>query len=261
MKLQIGSGMALLTIKDVSKNFDGLAVLRDCQLEVRDSEIVGIIGPNGAGKTTLFNIICGFVHPTKGNVLFRGEEITNLKPYQIAQKGIGRTFQMSTLFNRSTVFNNVLTGFHTRYGNKSVRDFVRPSSSRQVEDRLRVKASEILDFTGLSSQKDKLAENLSTGNQKLLAISVALAMEPKLLLLDEPVTTLSQDKVDKVMTLIRRIKESGTTVVIIEHNMRAIMDHCDRIAVLAYGSKIFEGSPVEVRESKEVAEAYLGEMD
>ncbi len=250
----------LLEVKKLEKHFGGVTVFSQLDLSVFESEILGIIGPNGAGKTTLFNIIAGFFPPTSGQVIFSGEEITGLKANQVARKGIGRTFQASTLFNQFTVFENVFNASHMNYEQPSWKAPLHTKAVREEERAIREKAMEILNFTGLASQKDKLAENLSSGYQKLLAISIALATNPKLLLLDEPVTTLSPRMVETVMKLVTRVRDAGTTVIVIEHNMKAIMDFCDRIVVLAYGNKIAEGPPREISENTEVVEAYLGAM-
>jgi branched-chain amino acid transport system ATP-binding protein len=164
------------------------------------------------------------------------------------------------VFSEFTVFQNVFTAFHTSYHHSPWKSTLNIEAVHEEEETIREKAMEILNFTGLASQKDKLAKNLSSGNQKLLAISIAFATNPKLLLLDEPVTTLSPQMVKRVMELVAKVRRAGTTVIIIEHNMKAIMDYCDRIVVLAYGKKIAEGLPQEIRENKEVIEAYLGVM-
>jgi ABC-type branched-subunit amino acid transport system ATPase component len=252
--------MALLEVKELSKYFGGLAAISQLDLDVFDSEILGIIGPNGAGKTTLLNIIAGFFPPTGGKVIFNGEDITGLRADQIARKGIGRTFQLPTLFMESTVFDNVFAAFHMHYREPGWKAFLHTPSVAKEEAIARQNTMQILDFMGLASQKDKLAGNLSSGYQKALTINIAFATNPKLLLLDEPVTTLSLDKVEMVMNLVTRVRDAGTAVVIVEHNMKAIMDYCDRIVVLAYGKKIAEGSPQEIRENREVIEAYLGAM-
>ena len=252
--------MALLELRGVTKYFGGLAAISNLDLDVAQGEILGLIGPNGAGKTTLFNVINGFYAPTTGKVVFEGKDITGLRPDQIAQRGIGRSFQASTLFMKSTVFNNVFTAFHMSHKQQAWKALLNTPSVREEERIIRQKAMEILDFMGLASQKDKLAAELSSGYQKALAISIAFATNPKLLLLDEAVTTLSPDKVEMIMKLVTKVRGAGTTVVVIEHNMKAIMDYCDRIVVLAYGRKIAEGLPQEIRENKEVVEAYLGAM-
>ena len=252
--------MKVLEVRNLRKHFGGVAALHNVDLEVFESEFLGLIGPNGAGKTTLLNIIAGFLPPTSGKVMFRGEELTGLRADQMARKGIGRTFQASTLFRQFTVFENVFNAFHIQYRQPLWKAFLHTRAIREEERAIRQKAMEILNFTGLASQKDKFAGNLSSGYQKMLAISIALATNPKLLLLDEPVTTLSQNMVEMVMGLVTKVRDAGTTVIIVEHNVKAIMDYCDRIVVLAYGKKIAEGSPQEIRENREVAEAYLGVM-
>ena len=250
--------MALLEIRGIVKQFGGLTALNDLDLDVFDSEIVGIIGPNGAGKTTLFNVITGFLPPTSGKIIFQGKDITGLRPDQVAQEGIGRAFQDLALCLQSTAFDNVFTAFHKRYKTGLWSAFFHTRAVREEEKYFGQRTLELMEFMGLLPHKDKLATNLSSGYQKALSISVAFATRPKLLLLDEPVTTLSPDRVEMIMELVTKVRDTGTTVIIIEHNMKAIMDYCDRIVVLAYGKKIAEGLPQEIRENKDVIEAYLG---
>lgn len=250
--------MPILEIKKLSKYFGGVAAVDNLDVNFHEAKITGIIGPNGAGKTTLFNLITGFYQPNSGKVIFKGEDITGLKPHEITQKGIVRTFQTTTLLMRSTVLENVLTAFHLHYKTAIWKAFLHTRSSRNEERATRQRALEVVEFLGLASHKDKLAQNLSSGLQKLLAIAIGYATSPKLLLLDEPVTTLSPDKVEMVMKVISNVRNAGTTILIIEHNMKAIMDYCDTITVLAYGKKLVEGSAKEVAENNEVIESYLG---
>jgi len=248
----------ILQIEEITKKFGGLIAVDKVSFNVTESEILGIIGPNGAGKSTLFNVIGGYFLPTGGKVIFDGRDITGLKANEIANLGISRTFQGSTAFKKISVLENVFTGYHMRYKTSMWRRLLRIPSALKEEEMLRQKATEILEFIGLASQRDKLAEELSSGYLKLLIIGIALATQPKLILLDEPVTTLSPDKTERVMELITRVRNLGTTVLIIEHNMKAIMDYCDRIVVLAYGKKLAEGLPQEIKENKDVIESYLG---
>lgn len=252
--------MAILEVRSLSKYFSGLIALDQLNLDIAKTEIVGLIGPNGSGKSTLFNLIGGFYQPSKGEVKFSGRDITNFKPHKIARLGIGRTFQAYNLFMKATVFDNVLTAFHMHYKQPEWKSFLHTPSTRKEEGDFKQKVMEILEFTSVTTEKDKQAEYLSSGYKKTLGIAIALATNPELLLLDEPVTTLSQKRVKMIMELIDKIRRAGTTVVIIEHNMRVIMDYCDRIIVLAYGRKLAEGLPGEIKENKDVIEAYLGAM-
>ncbi len=251
----------ILQVENLTKHFGGLLALNKVNLHVDNSEILGLIGPNGAGKSTLFNVISGYFPPTSGKVIFDGRDITGLKAHQIANLGISRTFQASATFKKISVLGNVFTGYHMSYKTSIWKRILRSPSALKEEEELKQKAMEILEFVGLSAQRDKLAGELSSGYLRLLAIGIALAANPKLMLLDEPVTTLSPDKVEMVMELITRVRQLGTTVVIIEHNMKAIMDYCDRIVVLGYGKKLAEGLPHEIAENKEVIESYLGVTD
>ncbi len=251
--------MPILETKKLKKYFGGLAALSGVDLEINRGEIVGLIGPNGAGKTTLFNVVTGYYRSTSGQVIFDGEDITALRPDDIAKKGLVRTFQAGDIFKAHTVTENLIIAHYLQTGNGIWSYALNSRSSWETEERVLQRSMEIMEFTGLLPYKDKLAEELSSGFQKALTISIALATAPKLLLLDEPVTTLAQSRVEMIMELVTRVREGGTTVILIEHNMRVIMDHCDRIIVLAYGKKIFEGLPQEIRENKEVIEAYLGE--
>lgn len=248
----------ILRVEEVTKRFGGQKVLDRVNLNVAESELLGLIGPNGAGKTTLFNVISGFYRPDSGKIIFDGRDITGLKPFQITNLGMRRSFQGATTFKRLSVFDNVYTSFHTCYKTKLWERFLRFPGALKEERIFKEKTMEILEYVGLAPHKDKLAGGLSSGLLRLLAIAVTLTTSPKLLLLDEPVTTLSPSKVEMVMDLIIKIKRSGTTVLIIEHNMRAIMNYCDRIVVLGYGKKLAEGCAQEIRDNPLVIESYLG---
>lgn len=250
--------MALLETKSLTKYFGGLAAINELDMEVFDSEILGLIGPNGAGKTTLFNLISSFFPPTKGEVSFKGELISGLKPHEVAQMGIGRTFQQSTLFMGSSVLDNVFTGFHMNYKTGPLSQFLHMPKAREEARVIKAKALEILKYMGLAPLKDELAQNLPHGHQRILSICVALAAKPELLLLDEPVTGMNPGETEQTIDLIRQLRDMGITIVVVEHDMKAVMSLCDRIVVLNYGKKIIEGPPEEIRENREVIEAYLG---
>jgi len=244
----------LFEINNVSRHFGGLVALEDLSFGVNAGEIVGLIGPNGAGKSTLFNVITGFFPPTKGRIIYKGKDISGLKPHQIAHRGIVRTFQLTVLFPQFSVMENVLLGSHM-----SSRVWgALFSRSRIPEPEVR-RASDILEFTGLAHLKDSKAGELPHGHQRMLAVAVALGAEPELLLLDEPVTGMNLDEIRAMTNLIRALQSTrGITMVVVEHNVKTVMDLCQRIIVINFGRKIAEGSPDEVRRNEDVIEAYLG---
>jgi len=224
--------MPLLEARNLSKHFGGLAAVNDLDLTVETGEIVGLIGPNGAGKTTCFNLLSGFLRPTSGSVMFAGEDITGRRPLQ-----------------------NVLLGLHlhSRMGLRQVLFSRRIFPSDEV-----ALSRQALEFTGLAAHADQLARNLPHGYQRVLGIAMALAARPRLLLLDEPVTGMNLSESAQVMSLIKKIRDGGTTILLVEHNMKAVMGTCDRIVVLNFGRKLAEGTPAAVSTSAEVIEAYLG---
>jgi branched-chain amino acid transport system ATP-binding protein len=247
--------MALLEARDLTRYFGGLAAVSQFDLTVDTGEIVGLIGPNGAGKTTCFNLLSGFLPPTAGTVTFNGANITGLAPHHIVQRGLIRTFQLTVLFQDMTVLENVLMGLHlhSRRGLGRLlfagRRFPRAEVSR---------AQEVLEFTGLASHADQLAKNLPHGHQRVLGIAMALAARPRLLLLDEPVTGMNHEESQRVMDLVRTIRDQGVTVLLVEHNMKAVMGTCERIVVLNFGQKLAEGTPATVSANPDVITAYLG---
>jgi branched-chain amino acid transport system ATP-binding protein len=252
--------MVLLEIHNITKIFGGLIALRDVSFNVNQSEIVGLIGPNGAGKSTLFNIISGFHRPDKGKILFKDEQINGLEIDRIARMGIGRIFQEPTLFMQESVFENVLSGFHRHYREAVWKALLHTPAANREEKIKRDKAMEILDFMELNVLRDELAANLPHGRQRVLAIAIALASKPDLLLLDEPVTGMNPSETSTMIEKIRQIRERGITVLIVEHDMRAVMSLCDRIVVLNLGVKLVEGTPDRIKNDERVIEAYLGKQ-
>jgi branched-chain amino acid transport system ATP-binding protein len=251
--------MALLEVRGLTKNFGGLAAVSGLDFDVNEGEILGIIGPNGAGKSTVFNLICGSIPPTSGRLTFQGRDITGLPPHQIAKRGITRMFQGNALFPNFTVITNVLAAFHlnTNLGAFGFL-FGSPSANRR-EKILYSKAMEILEFVDLADEAERIASSQPHGNQRHLCLAIALAAEPKLLLLDEPVTGMNDEEVTGMLAMIRTLREKrGITCIIVEHNMKAVMGLCDRIVTICYGKKIAQGSPQEISVNPAVIEAYLG---
>ena len=248
----------LLEIQKVTKDFGGLRAINELDLDVCQGEILGVIGPNGAGKTTLFSVISGFLQPTGGRVMFRGEDITGLKPHAIAQKGIVRTFQLMTLWADFSVMNNIQLALHMKSGLGFFGALLNTPPARRKERQVDKRAMEILRFVGMDHLKDQVARTLSHGYQRTLSLAIGMASGPPLLLLDEPVTALSPERVNNILDLVKQLREQGSTVMIIEHNMRAIFDVCDRIIVINYGNKIAEGAPSQIKDDPVVTSAYLG---
>jgi branched-chain amino acid transport system ATP-binding protein len=247
----------LLEIIELTKYFGGLAAVEHFNMSVDEGEIVGLIGPNGAGKTTVFNLVTGVLKPTKGKVIFNEREITGQKPHVIAELGIGRAFQLNPLFAGFTVFQNVFASFHLRPKSSLLDAFFNTATYRRNEAYISEQSLEILQLLGLERVKDELAKNLPHGHQKLLGIARALAVKPKVLLLDEPLAGMNSDEIDFTMEAIRKTHHLGVTIVLVEHNMQ-IMNLCSRVVVVNFGQKIAEGSPSEVRGNKEVVRAYFG---
>lgn len=253
--------MKILEVKRISKNFGGLQAVSQLDFHIKEGEILGLVGPNGAGKTTVFNLITGIYAPNEGEILFRSENITSWKPHKIAVKGIARTFQLTTLYNNCSALENVIIGHHSRLKARLWSILWRTPSYWKEEKDAEQSALELLDFMGLLEQKNILAQNLPHGYQRRLEIAIAISSTPRLLLLDEPVSGMNPEETTEMMSLISKIREKGTTVLMIEHDMKAVMGLCDRIVILNYGKKLAEGSPHEIKENKEVIEAYLGRED
>ena len=248
----------MLETKGLTKNFKGLCAVSSIDLNVGTGEIVGIIGPNGAGKTTIFNLITGFLKPTSGEIIFEGEDITNKKPHVVAERGIVRTFQLDRIFHDFTVIQNLVSASHLFAKIGFWEATLNTARYREKDKSAWDHAIQILHFLGLEDKKDEIAQNLSHGHQKMLGIAIAMSANPKLLLLDEPLAGMNAAEVSRALELIAKIRERGTGVLLIEHNMRAVMSICDWIVVLNFGVEIARGLPEEVKCNQEVIKAYLG---
>jgi branched-chain amino acid transport system ATP-binding protein len=249
----------LLEVKGIVKHFTGLVALNGVDFAIRPGELLGLIGPNGAGKSVMVNIITGLYPPTAGAVFYRGENITGLRPDLIARKGISRTFQLSTLFFDLSVFDNIALGVRATAEVGLWEAILRTRSNREKDQRIQAQAERIIQILHLERQAHEWARNLPYGLQKVVAIGIALAGDPELLILDEPLTGLITSEAEEVMARIDGLHKQGLTVMIIEHNMRAVMGHCNRIVVLSFGNKIAEGTPEEIRRNRDVIRSYLGE--
>ena len=250
--------MALLELKNVSKYFGSLAALNDVSLEVNEGELVGLVGPNGSGKTTLFNVVSGFYHPTKGEIIYDGERITGMRADKIAAMGLIRTFQSNILYRETTVLENIIRGAYLESKTSSWQAFFNARDYRKEEAEIRRRAEEMLDFWGLSEVRDVLASELPHGLQRRLGLTVAQAANPKLLLIDEAVTGMTGDERAAVIEHIGRLHKQGITMVVVEHHVQTVLTLSQRIIVLDFGHKIADGNPYEALHQQNVIEAYLG---
>lgn len=253
-----GPSASMFETRELTKFFGGVCAVNDINLTIGEGEIVGLIGPNGAGKTTVFNLITGFIRPSSGLVMLNGENLVGKKPHTIAERGIARTFQIAKSFPQFTVIQNMAAAGHL-YGRAGFWEGVfRTSPYRSKERSIFDHSMKTLGFVGLEPWKEAVAGTLPHAHQKLLGVAMALATAPKLLLLDEPLEGMSAEEVDRTLEIIAGIRARGTTVLLIEHNMRAVMKICDRIVVINFGQEIARGTPEEVRQNQEVVKAYLG---
>ncbi|WP_028033866.1 ABC transporter ATP-binding protein [Chelativorans sp. J32] len=258
MNAQVQVSAPILAVEHVAVHFGGLIAISDMSFEVREGELVSLIGPNGAGKTTAFNVITGFQKPTKGRVLFRGNALSGLKPHEVAGLGLVRTFQRTSVFDKISVFENVLIGLHRRTAPSLLGTLLGLPRERKAEEELREQAWEILRLVGIAHEADEPGGSLPYGDQRLLGVALALAAEPQALLLDEPVSGMNASETARFVELLNRLRAKGITILLVEHDMPMVMGISDRIVVLNYGRIIANGSPSMIQNDPDVIAAYLG---
>ena len=246
----------ILEVDNISKTFGGLMALQNVSFQVEEGEIHGLIGPNGAGKSTMFKNIAGFYTPTQGAILYKGKNIAGKKPHAIAELGIVRTFQETTLFQELTVYQNVLIGTHkSAHTNMFAAIF---ALDHKIQHEAARETERILEFMGLLERQNQMASELPLGSQRALALAIAYASQPKLMLMDEPFAGMNPEETNQTMELTRKVQQSGVSIVLVEHDMKAVMGLCNTLTVLNFGQLLARGTPEEIRHNDKVIEAYLG---
>jgi branched-chain amino acid transport system ATP-binding protein len=252
---------AILETRNLTKSFGGLRALQDISVSVYEGEFVGLIGPNGAGKSTLLNSIVGIVRPTSGRIFLGGQDVTGRKPHQLAERGIAKTFQLVTLFEESTVLENILVACNMKFAMTFWASVFDTSKNKRKNSQMLDKALEVLQLVGIEELRDEIASTMSHGHRKLLQLAMTLVLSPRVLLLDEPAAGMSGVEIKFMMNLVKEEQHNGVGVILIEHNMSVIQNYCDKVIVLNYGQKIAEGTPEEISTNDDVIEAYLGGVE